>query len=133
MLRSAAKFAAVLAVLALPAWAQPEDPGRRAIIEREQRSDLFSLQLEQSQRALILGPGTSTLSERQRLDLKEQQERERLGDEQLRRFDTQPGSPPGYDALRIERERRALALRPAPAWGPTLAAPPHWTPTLDKP
>ena len=132
MLRHAAKFA-VLSVLALPAWAQTADPGRHAIIEREQRSDLFSLQLEQSQRALNLAPGSPTLSERRRLDLREQQDRERLGEEQLRQFDTQPGNQPGYDAARIERERRASALRPAPAWGPAMEPPRHWTPTLEKP
>ena len=129
----AASLAAVLWTLALPTLGQTNDPGRRAIIESEQRSGLFSLQLEQSQRALRLPPGSAAQSERQRLDLNEQQERERLADEQLRRFDTQPGSQPGYDAARIERENRALSLRPAPALGPTPPPTPHWTPTLEKP
>ena len=116
----------------LPAGAQ-HDPGvaaRRALVEREQQSEMFSLQLRQSQQKAPLGA-----DERRSLDAlhREQLHRlELLGQDELR----QTTSLPGYDLARRQSDRQARLLQSgsqAPAWGPRLQSARHWTPSAERP
>ena len=116
----------------LPAPAQ-QDPGiaaRRALIEREQQSQIFSLQLQQSQHKLAL-----SAEERMSLDalhLEQLHRLELLGQDELR----QMTSLPGYDLARRQSDRQASLLQfgsQAPAWGPRLESPRHWTPSAERP
>jgi hypothetical protein len=81
-------------------FAQTQDRDvERALIQRQQQSDEFSLQLRQSQQKLQLSPGD--LNQLQHLEsrhLSERQRLENLGAEQLTR--------PGLDRQTAERERR---------------------------
>lgn len=123
--------AILLAVTLLAAFPlRAEDAQRaaqRALVEREQQSELFSLQLQQSQRRLdsarVNGPALEAL------ELEQRQQRDLLDQQALQQM---TGSP-AYDRARNERDRAAQQLRfsaQTPAWGPVLQ-PRHWTPTLE--
>jgi hypothetical protein len=123
-------IAALSMALAAPCagHAGPQEAARRALIERDQQSALFSLQLQQSQQRIDLPAGSPAQAERDRLNLEQQQAQQRLGEQQLRQLTRSPG----YDRARIERERRAQQLQfGTPSWGPKLEPSPHWTPTLE--
>lgn len=102
----------LLAALAAPAFAQ-DQAVQRQLMQRQQQSDDFNLQLRQSQEALKLPPGarpeleTRQLSERQRL--------ENLGTQQL--IEVKPDSPQElrpydrpYERQKAEDERRPLTV-----------------------
>lgn len=141
--------AAALALLfALPALALAQSrETERALLERQQQSDRFSLQLRQSQS--VLGVHAA-----ERLDLDaryfgQRQEQNRLHDAQLREVAEQPEAMRAGGPDRYERDRRSQNLgvvtppqqgRPDPdagvRWTPTLEdrSPDgvSWTPTLEK-
>jgi hypothetical protein len=142
--------AAAVALLFLPAIAPAQAPSLetgRALLQRQQQSDQFSLQLRQSQ-SLLGAPA----AERRSLDaryLEQRQSQEQLHDAQLRRVTQEPAAVRAGAAERFERERRAQDLgfetpprqgRPDPdagvRWTPTLEdrSPDgvSWTPTLEK-
>ncbi len=128
MLRTLLLAFALLAAFPLRAQDDAQRATQRALIEREQQSEFFSLQLQQSQRRLdaggVNGPALDALQ------LEQRQQRALLDQQQLRQI---TGSP-AYDRARNERDRAALQLRfssQTPAWGPVLE-PRHWTPTLDE-
>ncbi len=120
---------ALALVASLPARAQ-DDAQRaiqRALTEREQQQELFSLQLRQSQTRL--DPGRVNGAALDALQLEQRQLQERLNQQELQ----QATGSPTYDRARNERERAAQQLRfsaQTPAWGPALQ-PRHWTPTLE--
>ncbi len=127
MLRAILLAVALVAAFPLRAQDDAERATQRALIEREQQSELFSLQLQQSQRRLdagrVNGPALHALQ------LEQRQQRDLLDQQALQ----QPTGSPAYDRARNERERAAQQLRfsaQTPAWGPALQ-PRHWTPTLE--
>jgi hypothetical protein len=127
-------IAAVLLCSSLPARAQhdPEIAARRALIEREQQSETFSLQLRQSQQKLNLSADSAGRVALDALHLEQLHRQELLGQDELRQLT--PLS--GYDRARRENARNAQSLqfgREAPAWGPSLEAPSRWTPSLERP
>ena len=93
----------VLTGLSLPAFAQEQDL-QRQIIQRQQQSDAFLLQLRQSQERLQLPPGDQ--KRMQELDARQTGERQRLevvSERQLR--DLKPDTP--QELRPIERQRAA--------------------------
>jgi hypothetical protein len=141
---------AVVALLFLPGLAQAQAPPidvERAVLQRQQQSDRFSLQLRQSQSIL----GTPAAA-RQKLDasyLEQRQAQEQLHDAQLRQTVQDPEASRAGAAQRFERERRAqdLGFESPPRrghadsdagvrWTPTLedrsSEGVSWTPTLEK-
>lgn len=93
----------LLAVLAAPAFAQEQDV-QRELIQRQQQSDAFLLQLRQSQEAVKLPPGD--LKARQELESRQTGERQRLdavSERQLREI--KPDTP--QELRPIERQRAA--------------------------
>jgi hypothetical protein len=120
---------AALAATGLPAVAQQTDAeiaARRGVLERQQQSETFALEVMQSQRRLAQ-PAPPAFYLRQRL------EEDELHQSQLRRAMSSSSSE--ADASAFERERRALAARFAsetPTWGPVLEAPRRWTPTVER-
>jgi hypothetical protein len=127
-------IAAVLLCSSLPARSQhdPEIAVRRALIEREQLSETFSLQLRQSQQKLNLSADSAGRVALDALHLEQLHRQELLGQDELRQLT--PLS--GYDRARRENARHAQSLQfgwEAPAWGPSLEAPSHWTPSLERP
>lgn len=83
---------------------------QRALLQRQQRSDAFALQLRQSQERLRLAPGD--LKRQQQIEqrhLAERQRLENLSERQLR--EVKPDTPQElrpYERLKAEQERRAL-------------------------
>jgi hypothetical protein len=102
----------------------------RAVLERQQQSEEFSLQLQQSQRRLQLPPRGPERAAVDAADLEQILEQQQLHDSQQLR-----STLPGASASVFELERRAGALTPngIPVWGPTLAPARRWTPTAEKP
>jgi len=96
-------FALVLAGVAVSAFAQDRDM-QRQLIQRQQQSDAFLLQLRQSQERLQVPPGD--LNRMQELDARQTGERQRLdlvSKRQLR--DIKPDTP--QELRPIERQRAA--------------------------
>jgi len=99
----------LFAALPLCASAQEQDI-QRALIQRDQQSDAFALQLRQSQERVALPPGD--LRRQQQIDARHFSERQRLdqaSESQLR--DVRPAAPAElrpYERQRAEAERRAL-------------------------
>ena len=128
--------ALVFAILTCSAAARAQDENalaaHRALIEREQRSAVFSLQLQQSQQSLGLAADSGAHLALDALHLEQLHRFELLGQQDLQRM-----TPfPGYDRARRESERSALLLRfqtQAPAWGPRLERAEHWTPSTERP
>jgi hypothetical protein len=117
---------------ALPAHAQANDAeaaARRAVLERQQQSDAFSLQLQQSQRRFQSPLGTPSAPS-DAADLEQRLEQDRLHAWQRLRL-----ALPGAAESAFELERRALMFRATgiPTWGPTLAPAERWTPTAERP
>ncbi len=106
MMRSAILL---LAAVAVPALAQEQDI-QRQLIQRQQKSDAFSLQLRQSQDRLLVPPGN--LKRQQEFDARHFGERLRLenvGAAQL--IDVNPDNPQALRPLErqnAENERRPL-------------------------
>lgn len=93
----------LLAGFALPALAQEQDV-QRQLIQRQQQSDAFLLQLRQSQERLQVPPGD--LKRMQELDARQNGERQRLdnvSEKQLR--EVKPDTP--QELRPIERQRAA--------------------------
>ena len=114
---------------ALPARAQQADI-QKQLIQRQQQSDAFGLQLRQSQELLNAPP-----ARRAELESRQLQERQRLddlGEKQL--LEVQPGPPQSrrpYERQNTEDERRlltntpaAVPARTAPAPAPLIPPPP---------
>jgi hypothetical protein len=131
---SVARAAAVLLLASGAAAAQaPAADVQRTLLQRQQQSDQFSLQLRQSQSVLGL-----PAAERQSLDashLQQRQVQEQLHDAQLRQVVEEPKSSRPGAAERFERERRAQdrSFDIAPQRGrPDPDAGVRWTPTVDE-
>ena len=99
----------LLAILPVCAMAQ-EDAIQRALIQRDQQSDAFTLQLRQSQERLAVPPGD--LRRQQEVEARQLAERQRLGEvseSQLR--DAKPDTPTAlrpHERQRAQEERRPL-------------------------
>jgi hypothetical protein len=117
--------ALLLLLVAAPAFAQ--DAGiQRQLIERQQRTDAFNLQLKQSQETLKASP-----AERPSLDARQLSERQRLdnlSEQQLRdvKIDTPQELRP-YERQKADMERQPfrgpileVPVRPAPKTEPIL-------------
>lgn len=127
---------ALVALLSLPAMAAAQAPSieaERALLQRQQQSDQFSLRLRQSQSVLGL-----PAAERQRLDaryLEQRQAQEQSHDAQLRQLTQEPEALRTGAAARYEREQRAqdLGFETPPQRGradPDAGV--RWTPTLEE-
>jgi hypothetical protein len=150
---NAGALAAALLLAPTVAAAQAPSPETgRALLQRQQQSDRFSLELRQSQ-SLVGLPA----AERRKLDAfyrDQRREQERLHDAQLRQAAQEPETMRAGAAERHERERRVqdagfetppqssdrVVGRPDPdagvRWTPTLEERPSggvsWAPTLEK-
>jgi len=96
-------FILLLAAACVPASAQDQDV-QRQLIQRQQQSDSFTLQLRQSQERLQVAPGE--LKRQQELDARQLGERQRLdavSERQLR--EVQPDTP--QELRPMERQRAA--------------------------
>jgi hypothetical protein len=136
-----------LAVLlaADPGYAQEDAQiaARRALVERDQQSEAFTLQLRQSQQRARLPPGGADSAALEELHLEQQRRQQTLHQDQLRRLSQPQDVPAALERERFARERRAQALEfelegrtavpEAPRrWTPTLEPPQRsWTPTLE--
>jgi hypothetical protein len=124
--------AVVLLLLAAAATANAQDPTARALLQRQQQSDDFALQLQQSIQSFRAGPMTP----QQRLDFDAMQRGQRMQQNELNYRQqvqqAQPGAP-GNDALRraemmrFEQDRQNQLSRfrwegepPAPVATPRL-------------
>lgn len=96
----------LLAIFSATAFAQ--DAGiQRQLIQRQQQSDAFALQLRQSQEALKAAPAAR--SELQARQVSERQRFDNLSESQLR--DVKPDTPEAlrpYERQKADDERRAL-------------------------
>jgi hypothetical protein len=103
--------ALLLACIALPALAQEQDV-QRQLIQRQQQSDAFLLQLRQSQERLQVPP--DDLRRQQELDARQTGERQRLdlvSERQLR--EVKPDTPQElrpYERQKAHDERRPLTV-----------------------
>lgn len=102
-------LAVLLAILAVPAFAQDQGV-QRELIQRQQQFDAFLLQLRQSQERLQVAP--NDLKRRQELDARQLNERQRLDDVSARQLievrpDTLQELRP-YERQRMDEERRPL-------------------------
>jgi hypothetical protein len=127
------RAAALALLLALPALAPAQSrETERALLERQQQSDRFSLQLRQSQ-SLIGMPA----SERGGLDaryLEQRQAQDQLHDAQLRDVVQQPEAMRAGASDRYERDRRsqdAGAETPPQRGRADADAGVRWSPTLE--
>jgi hypothetical protein len=103
--------ALAFATLTLPALAQ--DQGLQLqLIQRQQQSDAFQLQLRQSQERLQVPPGD--LQRQQQLDARQLGERQRLDNVSTRQLnDIRPDTPQElrpYERQKAENERRPLTV-----------------------
>ena len=142
------RAAALALLLALPGIVPAQSrETERALLERQQQSDTFSLQLRQSQSVLAV-----PASERPDLDaryLGQRQAQDQLHDAQLREVVQQPEAMRAGASERYERDRRSQEVgvatppqraRPDPdagvRWTPTLEVRSpdgvSWTPALEK-
>jgi multidrug resistance efflux pump len=106
------RFLALLLAAALPALAQDQGV-QRQLIQRQQQSDTFQLQLRQSQERLQVAPGD--LRRQQELDARQTNERQRLDDVSARQLiEVKPDTPQElrpYERQRMDEERRPLVWR----------------------
>lgn len=102
---------ALLLFAAAPSLAQDADI-QRQIIQRQQQSDAFQLQLRQSQERLHVAP--NDLRRQQELDARQASERQRLDDVSARQLiEVKPDAPQElrpYERQKAEDERRPLAV-----------------------
>ncbi len=134
-----AKQARLFLLAALCASASPfaaaqsdaQRAARHALLERDQQSEAFSLQLQQSQQKLNLSPGDRRAADA--LHLEQQHRMDALDQEQLRQL----VRPLNYNEARMERDRRAQRFEFAaqPSWGPRLEPLPlnRWSPSAEPP
>ena len=134
---SAVKRLVLLLFAAATGIAHAQDPAARALLQRQQQSDDFALQLQQSIQSYRAGPMTP----QQRLDFDATQRGQRMQQDELNYRQqirqAQPGSP-GDDAyrraemMRFEQERQNQLSRfrsdgdppaPAPSRAPPLVEP----------
>ena len=105
-------LAAMLAAIAVPAWAQQDPAVQRDLMRRQQQSDAFVQQLHQSQQLLKVAPGD--LDRRRELESRQFSDRQRLeqaSDQQLR--DVRPDLPQElrpYERFKADDERRVLIV-----------------------
>ena len=102
------KLPVLFLLAAAPSLAQDADI-QKQLIQRQQQSDVFLLQLRQSQERLLLPPGD--LQRMQELDTRQMGERQRLdivSERQLR--DVKPDTP--QELRPIERQRAADECAP---------------------
>jgi len=103
-------FALILAALTAPASGQQDQAVQRELMRRDQQSEAFVQQLQQSQQ--LLGVPSGDLTRRRELESRQFGERQRLGqasEQQLR--DVRPELAPQlrpYERLKAEEERRPL-------------------------
>ena len=103
----------LLAAIAIPALAQ-DQAAQRQLMRRQQQSDAFVQQLQQSQELLKIAPGDQ--SRRREVESRQFGERQRLdqaSEQQLR--DVRPDLPADlrtYERLKADEERRPL-IQPA--------------------
>jgi hypothetical protein len=120
-----------LALLAVLPPAPAQDAGvQRQLIQRQQQSDAFALQLRQSQEALRVAPGD--LKARQSMDARQLSERQRLdnlGEKQL--LEVQPNASHAPPALRAYERDKASAER-LPFRSPIVELPPQPAPPPAK-
>lgn len=106
------RLAALLALLALPAFAQDAEI-QKQLIQRQQQSDRFTLQLRQSQDALkVLPEKKQTLESHQ---LSERQRLENVSEKQL--LEVKPDTPQELrpqERQKAEGERRPIVAPMAP-------------------
>jgi len=119
------RAALIVLVAAAPAFAQ--DAGvQRQLLQRQQSTDAFDLQLRQSQDALRAAPGDRpALEERQR---SERQRLDNLSEQQLRDVKTDARAQPQlrpYELQKADIER-------APFRGPVVEVPPKPAPPPAK-
>jgi len=113
------RFALVLLACALPALAQQQDV-QKELLQRQQQSDAFNLQLRQSQEALKAPAAARPALESRQLS--DRQRLENLSEQQ--RLDVRPDTPQSlrpYEREKADAERRSLASPPevtAPAAPP---------------
>ncbi len=104
-------FPLLLAMLALPALAQDQGV-QRELMQRQQQSDAFQLQLRQSQERLQVPP--TDLKRMQELDVRQTGERQRLNNVSERQLnEIRPDRPPElqpYDRQNAANERRPLTV-----------------------
>lgn len=104
-------LAVLLALFAVPALAQ-DQAVQRELMRRQQQSEAFTQQLQQSQQLLNVPPGD--LAGRRALESRQFGERQRLeqtSEQQLR--DVRPDLPQDlrpYERLKAEEERRLLIV-----------------------
>jgi len=100
-----------LAMSCVPAFAQEQDI-QRALIQRQQQSDAFSLQLRQSQERLQIAPGD--LRRQQQFDSRQTLERQRLESVNARQLvDVSPDTPQDLrpnERQKADDERRPLTI-----------------------
>jgi hypothetical protein len=132
----ARRMPAALVILLLPAAAAAQAPSfetERALLQRQQQSDQFSLQLRQSQSLLGLpAAGRRGLDARY---LEQRQAQEQLHDAQLLQAVQDPEASRVGALERFGRERRAQDLgaeTPPQRARPDPDAGVRWTPTLEK-
>ena len=121
------RAALLLLACALPAFAQQQDI-QKELIQRQQQSDAFNLQLRQSQETL-----KAPAAARPALESRQLQDRQRLenvSEQQL--LDVRPDTPQSlrpYEREKADAERRALTVpaeipgKPAPPAQPILSPP----------
>jgi hypothetical protein len=121
----------LLAALAAPALAQDQGV-QRQLIQRQQQSDAFLLQLRQSQERLQVPP--NDLKRMQELDARQTGERQRLDNLSAKQLiDVKPDTPQElrpYERQKAEEERRPLTVpagetspKPVPEPRPLTASP----------
>ena len=105
------RFVLLLAAASVPAFAQEQDI-QRQLIQRQQQSDAFTLQLRQSQERLQVAPGD--LKQQQEFDARQFSERQRLDNVSAKQLiEVKPDTPQGLRAVERQRaddERRPLTL-----------------------
>jgi flagellar biosynthesis GTPase FlhF len=101
----------VLAAVTPPAFAQEQDV-QRQLMQRQQQSDAFQLQLRQSQDRLQVAPGD--LRRQQEIDARQTSERQQLEAVNARQLgEIKPDTPQelrSYERQKAEDERRPLTI-----------------------
>jgi hypothetical protein len=100
--------ALLVLICAAPAFAQNADV-QKQLIQRQQQSDAFNLQLRQSQESLKAS--SAGKSEREARQISERQRLDNVSEKQLR--DVKPDSPPEFrpqERQRADDERRPLTI-----------------------
>jgi hypothetical protein len=116
------RTALLLLACTLPVQAQQQDI-QKELIQRQQQSDAFNLQLRQSQEALKAPAAARPALESRQLS--DRQRLENLSEQQ--RLDVRPDTPQSlrpYEREKLDAERRSLAVPPEVPVPPALPAQP---------